>query len=85
MAICFITAVSRWRQMVRLWQPRWKGANIKGASLWIAWIGWRKDSLLGEDRRGDERVVTQAFTGCFRDSDQRRNEFLRAVSHSDLR
>jgi GTP cyclohydrolase I len=41
--------------------------------------------LLGEDRRGDERVVTQAFTGCFRDSDQTRNEFLRAVSHSDLR
>ena len=41
--------------------------------------------LLGEDRRGDERVVTQAFTGCFKDSDQTRNEFLRAVSHSDLR
>jgi GTP cyclohydrolase I len=41
--------------------------------------------LLGEDRRGDERVVTQAFTGCFKDSDQTRNEFLRAISHSDLR
>ena len=41
--------------------------------------------LLGEDRRGDERVVTQTFTGCFRDSDQMRNEFLRAVSHSDLK
>ena len=37
------------------------------------------------DRRGDERVVTQAFTGCFRDSDQMRNEFLRAVAQSDLR
>ena len=36
--------------------------------------------LLGEDRRGDERVVTQAFTGCFRDSDQLRNEFLRATA-----
>ncbi|MCA1925308.1 MAG: GTP cyclohydrolase I FolE [Thiobacillus sp.] len=36
--------------------------------------------LLGEDRRGDERVVTQAFTGCFRDSEQLRNEFLRALS-----
>ncbi len=35
--------------------------------------------LLGEDRRGDERVVTQAFTGCFHSSDQTRNEFLRAV------
>jgi len=29
--------------------------------------------------------VTQAFTGCFRDSDQMRNEFLRAVTHSDLK
>jgi len=35
--------------------------------------------LLGEDRRGDERVYTQAFTGCFRDSDQLRMEFLRAL------
>lgn len=35
--------------------------------------------LLGEDRRGDERVVTQAFSGCFASSDQFRNEFLRAI------
>lgn len=35
--------------------------------------------LLGEDRRGDERVVTQAFAGCFADSEQLRNEFLHAV------
>ena len=35
--------------------------------------------LLGEDRRGDERVVTQAFAGCFETSDQLRNEFLRAL------
>ena len=41
--------------------------------------------LLGEDRRGDERVVTQAFTGCFKDSDQMRNEFLRATSQRELR
>ena len=41
--------------------------------------------LLGEDRRGDERVVTQAFTGCFRDSDQLRNEFLRATSQREVR
>jgi GTP cyclohydrolase IA len=34
--------------------------------------------LLGEDRRGDERVVTQAFSGEFETSEQRRNEFLRA-------
>ena len=35
--------------------------------------------LLGEDRRGDERVVTQAFTGVFEGSDQLRSEFLRAI------
>jgi GTP cyclohydrolase I len=35
--------------------------------------------LLGEDRRGDERVITQAFVGEFETSDQRRNEFLRAI------
>ena len=35
--------------------------------------------LLGEDRRGDERVVTQSLTGEFGTSDQRRNEFLRAI------
>lgn len=41
--------------------------------------------LLGEDRRGDERVVTQAFTGCFKDSDQMRNEFLRATAQREMR
>jgi GTP cyclohydrolase I len=35
--------------------------------------------LLGEDRRGDERVVTQAFAGCFQTSDRDRAEFLRAI------
>jgi GTP cyclohydrolase I len=35
--------------------------------------------LLGEDRRGDERVYTQAFEGCFKESDQLRLEFLRAI------
>lgn len=35
--------------------------------------------LLGEDRRGDERVITQSFTGEFETSDQSRNEFLRAI------
>jgi GTP cyclohydrolase I len=36
--------------------------------------------LLGEDRRGDERVYTQAFAGCL-DSDERlRGEFMRAIS-----
>ena len=35
--------------------------------------------LLGEDRRGDERVVTQSFTGAFEASDQLRSEFLRAI------
>jgi len=35
--------------------------------------------LLGEDRRGDERVVTQGFAGVFEDDSQLRNEFLRAI------
>lgn len=35
--------------------------------------------LLGEDRRGDERVITQSFTGEFESSEQLRSEFLRAV------
>lgn len=36
--------------------------------------------LLGEDRRGDERVVTQAFAGCFEEAPQLRSEFLQAVA-----
>jgi GTP cyclohydrolase I len=42
--------------------------------------------LLGEDRRGDERVITQSFIGEFEDSehaersDQLKNQFLRAIS-----
>jgi GTP cyclohydrolase I len=35
--------------------------------------------LLGEDRRGDERVVTQAFAGRFDTDAQARAEFLRAI------
>jgi GTP cyclohydrolase IA len=35
--------------------------------------------LLGEDRRGDERVMTQAFAGDFEKSDQLRYEFLRGI------
>ena len=37
--------------------------------------------LLGEDRRGDERVVTQAFAGVYEHerSDRDRAEFLRAI------
>lgn len=35
--------------------------------------------LLGEDRRGDERVVTQAFVGEFESRAPLRNEFLHAV------
>ena len=35
--------------------------------------------LLGEDRRGDERVVTQAFAGCFNQDAQLRSEFMRAI------
>jgi GTP cyclohydrolase I len=40
--------------------------------------------LLGEDRRGDERVYTQAFEGVFRDDRELRNEFLRAISARSL-
>ena len=36
--------------------------------------------LLGENRRGDERVVTQAFVGAFEDDAAARQEFLQAVS-----
>jgi GTP cyclohydrolase I len=39
--------------------------------------------LLGEDRRGDERVYTQAFAGVFDDDDRLRAEFMRAIgSHA---
>jgi len=38
--------------------------------------------LLGEDRRGDERVITQAFAGSFENDLQARNEFMRAVGPS---
>jgi GTP cyclohydrolase I len=37
--------------------------------------------LLGEDRRGDERVVTQSFTGEFDTSEQFRSEFLHAIAN----
>ena len=36
--------------------------------------------LLGEDRRGDERVITQAWAGEFESSHQARNEFLLKLS-----
>ncbi len=36
--------------------------------------------LLGEDRRGDERVCTQAFAGCMESDGQLRQEFLRAIT-----
>jgi GTP cyclohydrolase I len=36
--------------------------------------------LLGEDRRGDERVYTQAFAGVFDHDHTLRGEFVRAIS-----
>jgi len=36
--------------------------------------------LLGEDRRGDERVYTQAFAGCFTTDDGLKAAFLNAIS-----
>lgn len=38
--------------------------------------------LLGEDRRGDERVVTQAYAGCFAEEPRQREEFLRLIRSS---
>lgn len=38
--------------------------------------------LMGENRRGDERVVTQAFAGAFEHDAALRAEFLRATSSS---
>jgi GTP cyclohydrolase I len=35
--------------------------------------------LMGEDRRGDERVVTSSYTGVFEDSPALRNEFLNTI------
>ena len=35
--------------------------------------------LLGEDRRGDERVCTQAFAGVLADDEQLRREFMQAI------
>jgi GTP cyclohydrolase IA len=35
--------------------------------------------LMGENRRGDERVVTQCYAGEFDRNTQARNEFLRAI------
>jgi len=35
--------------------------------------------LLGEDRRGDERVVTQSFAGCFAHDEMLRREFSQAI------
>ncbi|SFU26722.1 GTP cyclohydrolase I FolE [Paraburkholderia aspalathi] len=37
--------------------------------------------LLGEDRRGDERVITQCYAGEFEQNIQARTEFLRAIEH----
>ncbi len=39
--------------------------------------------LLGEDRRGDERVVTQAFAGSFEHDTQARAEFMRAIGPTE--
>ncbi|MGC3030558.1 GTP cyclohydrolase I FolE [Burkholderia sp. DN3021] len=36
--------------------------------------------LMGENRRGDERVITQCFVGEFDHNSQARNEFLRSIN-----
>ncbi|MDB0554121.1 GTP cyclohydrolase I FolE [Ralstonia solanacearum] len=35
--------------------------------------------LMGENRRGDERVITQSYSGEFEENVQARHEFLRAI------
>lgn len=57
--------------LVRLGRARGGACVIEAEQLCL---------LLGEDRRGDERVVTQAFSGEFDTSEQWRREFLRAIS-----
>ncbi|MCI0152411.1 GTP cyclohydrolase I, partial [Paraburkholderia sediminicola] len=37
--------------------------------------------LMGENRRGDERVVTHCYAGEFSDNMQARTEFLHATGH----
>ena len=37
--------------------------------------------LLGEDRRGDERVITQSFVGEFESSESLRDEFLHTIQN----
>jgi GTP cyclohydrolase I len=37
--------------------------------------------LMGEDRRGDERVITQCYAGEFEQNTQARMEFLRSLEH----
>jgi len=57
--------------LVRHGQARGAACTIEAEQLCL---------LLGEDRRGDERVVTQAWAGEFETSDQARNEFLRCIA-----
>jgi len=58
--------------MIRHGQARGAACVIEAEQLCL---------LLGEDRRGDERVVTQAFSGCFRDDGRLRHEFIAALGH----
>lgn len=57
--------------MMRYGQARGAACVIEAEQLCL---------LLGEDRRGDERVVTQAFLGCLREDERLRREFLAALT-----
>jgi GTP cyclohydrolase IA len=51
--------------------------KARGAACWIE--SEQLCLLLGENRRGDERVITQSYVGEFENNIQSRNEFLRAI------
>ncbi|MDB0553052.1 GTP cyclohydrolase I FolE [Ralstonia solanacearum] len=51
--------------------------KARGAACWIE--AEQLCLLMGENRRGDERVITQSYSGEFEENVQARHEFLRAI------
>jgi GTP cyclohydrolase I len=51
--------------------------KARGGACWIE--AEQLCLLIGEDRRGEERVITQSFSGAFEADAQARSEFLQAV------
>ncbi|SMG03195.1 GTP cyclohydrolase I type 1 [Burkholderia singularis] len=52
--------------------------KARGAACWIE--AEQLCLLMGENRRGDERVITQCYIGDFEHNIQARNEFLRTIT-----